>query len=56
MQVIPKPLIAIAALRINTLPNIEVVPDEYRLDYKLTFNEKYTRGENARMALAMGRS
>jgi hypothetical protein len=46
-RVIPKPLIAIAALRINTLAQYRVVPDEYGLNYKLTFNEKYyNEGEN----------
>lgn len=40
-RVLPKPLMAIAPLRINTLAQYRVVPDDYGLNYKLTFNERY---------------
>lgn len=42
-RVLPSPLIAISALRVHTLAQYRVVPDEYGLNYKLTFNERYYR-------------
>lgn len=46
-RVLPKPLMAIAPLRIHTLAAYRVVPDDYGLNYKLTFNEKYYRDATA---------